>query len=249
MRAHGGWFQNRPFQGLRTPKSEIYDPQNLVKNPFFRTRTIFSPPKVHPKRSLTHLHRPLSDQNCPKASGARKVPMWTCHVTSALVGPVPTWGHVPGAYKTRPPWPSVASIPPNTAILPEQLRCSFQRSRVAGPPWRRRRRGGGRGLTGSLAGWLGMCSQEGAPASSPRHPSTGTGQCGGVVPSVLSNQPKALRTSTCLPLGSHAHLPCSTALQKDNHKPLQKDNHKPGSPAVDSAKLLSHSRLSIRFTN
>ena len=81
MRAHGGWFQNRPFGGLRTPKSEIYDPQNLVKNFFFRTCTILFP-KVHPKRSLlvTHPHRPPSDQNCPIAPGSNFFPMWTCHV-------------------------------------------------------------------------------------------------------------------------------------------------------------------------
>ena len=71
------------------PKSAVWGPPNAEirnlrppkfgKKNFFRTCNIFFP-KVHPKRSLTHPHRPPSDQNCPKASGARKVPMWTCHV-------------------------------------------------------------------------------------------------------------------------------------------------------------------------
>ena len=38
MRAHGGWFQNRPFGGLRTPKSEI---RRVSGNPV-RMESIFS---------------------------------------------------------------------------------------------------------------------------------------------------------------------------------------------------------------
>ena len=64
---------------------ETYDPQKMAKKNFFRTCNIF-PQKVHPKRSLTHPHRPPSDQNCPKARGGKKVPMWTSsfHVTCSV---------------------------------------------------------------------------------------------------------------------------------------------------------------------
>ena len=71
------------------PKSAVWGPPNpeirnlrppkFGKKNFFRTCNIFFP-KVHPKRSLTHPHRPPSDQNCPKARGPPKRPMWTCHV-------------------------------------------------------------------------------------------------------------------------------------------------------------------------
>ena len=76
------------------PKSAVWGPPNpeirnlrppkFGKKNFFRTCNIFLP-KGHPKRSLTHPHRPPSDQNCPKARGARKVPMWTCHVFSSSI--------------------------------------------------------------------------------------------------------------------------------------------------------------------
>ena len=71
------------------PKSAVWGPPNpeirnlrppkFGKKNFFRTCNIFFP-KVHPKRSLTHPHRPPSDQNCPKARGPNFFPMWTCHV-------------------------------------------------------------------------------------------------------------------------------------------------------------------------
>ena len=77
------------------PKSAVWGPPNpeirnlrppkFGKNNFFRTCNIFFP-KVHPKRSLTHPHRPPSGQNCPKARGGKKVPMWTSsfHVTCSV---------------------------------------------------------------------------------------------------------------------------------------------------------------------
>ena len=69
------------------PKSAVWGPPNAEirnlrppkfgKKNFFRTCNIFFP-KVHPKRSLTHPHRPPSDQNCPIASGSNFFPMWSC---------------------------------------------------------------------------------------------------------------------------------------------------------------------------
>ena len=80
------------------PKSAVWGPPNpeirnlrppkFGKKNFFRTCNIFFP-KVHPKRSLTHPHRPPSDQNCPKARGPPKVPMWTCHVHGSVIGSAP----------------------------------------------------------------------------------------------------------------------------------------------------------------
>ena len=74
------------------PKSAVWGPPNpeirnlrppkFGKKNFFRTCNIFFP-KVHPKRSLTHPHRPPSDQNCPKARGSNFCPMRTCHVLHA----------------------------------------------------------------------------------------------------------------------------------------------------------------------
>ena len=65
------------------PKSAVWGPPNpeirnlrppkFGKKNFFRTCNIFFP-KVHPKRSLTHPHRPPSDQNCPKARGGNFFP-------------------------------------------------------------------------------------------------------------------------------------------------------------------------------
>ena len=68
-------------------KAEIRNlrPPSFGKKNLFRTCTIFFP-KVHPKRSLTHLHRPPSAQNCPSASGPNFFPMWTCHVDPRSAG-------------------------------------------------------------------------------------------------------------------------------------------------------------------
>ena len=82
------------------PKSAVWGPPNAEirnlrppkfgKKNFFRTCTIFFP-QVHPKRSLTHPHRPPSDQNCPIALGSNFFPMWTCHVAR---GPNPSNGRL-----------------------------------------------------------------------------------------------------------------------------------------------------------
>ena len=73
------------------PKSAVSGPpnteiRNLQPPKFgkknFRTCTIQFP-KVHPERPLTHLHQPMSDQNCPITPGPHFFPMWTCHVWPA----------------------------------------------------------------------------------------------------------------------------------------------------------------------
>ena len=68
-----GFVPKSAVWGPLNPEIRNLRPPKFGKKNFFRTCNIFFP-KDHPKRSLTHPHRPPSDQNCPRAPGAKKSP-------------------------------------------------------------------------------------------------------------------------------------------------------------------------------